>query len=79
MKDLGGANSDRWNGHLLNKLIGALPGGLASNQHTRIAQAVITGQMALAPADPVEAMLAAQMIAAHESALEMRRRAWMDE
>jgi hypothetical protein len=79
MKDLGGANSDRWNGHLISNLVAAIPGGTAPDQHNRIAQAVITGQMALKPADPVEAMLAAQMIAAHESALEMRRRAWMDE
>ena len=28
MKDLGGANSDHWNGHLINKLVAALPGGL---------------------------------------------------
>src|SRR5215203_6081518 len=79
MKDLGGADSDRWNGHLISSLVAAIPGGTAPDQRNHIAQAVITGQMAITPADPVEAMLAAQIIAAHESALEMRKRAWMDE
>ena len=32
MKDLGGANSDRWNGRLINDLAAAIPGGLAPEQ-----------------------------------------------
>src|SRR3954471_659676 len=79
MKDLGGANSDRWNGRLINSVIAAIPGGLAPEQRTAIAQAVITGQMALTPSDPVEAMLAAQMIAANAASLDLYRRAWIPE
>jgi len=79
MKDLGGANSDRWNGRLINDLISAIPGGLAPEQRNHIAQAVITGQMAITAADPVEAMLAAQMIAANAASLDLYRRAWVPE
>ncbi len=79
MKDLGGANSDRWNGRLISSLVAALPGGTAPDQHNRIAQAVITGQMSLTPADPLEAMLAAQMIAANATSLDLYRRAWIPE
>jgi hypothetical protein len=79
MKDLGGANSDRWNGRLISTLTAAIPGGLAPEQRTPIAQAVITGQTALTPADPVEAMLGAQMIAANAASLDLYRRAWIPE
>lgn len=79
MKDLGGANSDRWNGRLINDLVAAIPGGLAPEQRNHIAQAVITGQMALTPADPAEAMLSAQMIAANAAGLDLYRRAWIPE
>ena len=42
VKDVGGANSDRWNGRLINNLISAIPGGLVPDQRTPTAQAVIT-------------------------------------
>ena len=75
MKDLGGADSDRWNG----RLITAIPGSHAPDQRNHIAQAVITGQMALKLTDPVEAMLSAQMIAANAASLDLYRRAWIPE
>lgn len=39
MKD-GGANSDRWNGRLINDLVAAIPGGTAPEQRTHIARLV---------------------------------------
>ncbi|MFL5162019.1 MAG: hypothetical protein ACJ8CZ_06170, partial [Microvirga sp.] len=79
MKDLGGADSDRWNGHLISSLVAAIPGSHAPDQRNHIAQAVITGQMALKLTDPVEAMLSAQMIAANAAGLDLYRRAWIPE
>ena len=79
MQDVGGPTSGYWNARLLGNLVAAIPGGLDPDQRHSVIQAVTHGQRALTPADPVEAMLAGRMIAAHESALEMRRRAWLEE
>jgi hypothetical protein len=57
----------------------AIPGSHAPDQRNHIAQAVITGQMALKLTDPVEAMLSAQMIAANAAGLDLYRRAWIPE
>ncbi len=74
-----GSTSDCWNTPLLNRLVSAVPGGLDPDQRHRVLQAVTHGQRALTPADPVEAMLAAQMIAANAASLDLYRRAWLEE
>ena len=79
MQDIGGSTSDCWNTPLLNRLVSAVPGGSDPDQRDRVLQAVADGQRALTPADPVEAMISAQMIAANAASLEMYRRAWIDE
>src|SRR5687767_9110763 len=79
MQDIGGTNSDCWNAPLLSRLVSAVPGGLDPDQRHRVLQAVTHGQRALTPADPVEAMIAAQMIAANTASLDLYRRAWIPE
>ena len=79
MRDIGGPTSGYWNARLLGNLVAAIPGGLDPDQRHSVLQAVTQGQRALAPAEPVEAMLAAQMIAANAASLDLYRRAWIDE
>jgi hypothetical protein len=79
MQDIGGTNNDCWNAPLLSRLVSAVPGGLDPDQRPDIIQALAHGQRALTPADPVEAMIAAQMIAANTAALDLYRRAWIPE
>jgi len=79
MKHLGGAASDNWNAHLIGKLVAAVPGGMNPDDRPFLLQAVVGGQLGLKPEDPVEAMLSAQMIAANAAALDLYRRAWIQE
>lgn len=79
MRDLGGAESDRWNQHLLGKLVAAFPNGLKPDRCNEIVNAVLGAQLGIKPADPVEAMLSSQLIAANTAALDLYRRAWIDE
>jgi hypothetical protein len=79
MKDIGGADSNRWNCHLINRLLAALPGGMDREERTALANVAVGGQLAMKPADPVEAMLSAQMIAASNASMDCYRRAWIPE
>jgi len=78
MKSFGGADSDRWNAHLMGKLVDAIPGA-SGNQRTGITQAVAAGQLAVKPTDAVEAMITSQMIAANTTSLDCYRRGWVPE
>ncbi len=79
MKPVGGAKSDAWNSHFLGKLVAAVPNGMSPDRRGDIVVAMVAGQVDIKPSDPVEAMLSGQMIAANEAALDMYRRAWIDE
>jgi hypothetical protein len=78
MRDFGGAASDEWNSHLLGRVVAAFPDGLNDKRPETI-QAIAGAQLAIEPKDPVEAMLAAQMLAANEAALDLYRRAYVPE
>src|SRR5947208_3627355 len=78
IKELGGGNDDRWNNRVVTALIGSLPSHSAE-QINDIANATASGLLHINPSDPIEGMLAAQMISAHETALSLRRRAWHPE
>jgi hypothetical protein len=76
-KLLGGSLADDWNLRLLNGVGGALPinhsDAKARNEAiTAVCQAMVD----IAPADPVEGILIAQLMAANEAALAMYRKGW---
>jgi hypothetical protein len=77
-KDIGGGESEKWNLRQMRLLVSALPGIKSSDKNDagEVGSAVVSGVMDLKPKDPIEGMLAAQIVVAHEAALDMYRRAW---
>ena len=78
LKAIGGGLDDRWNNRIAGRLVSALPDTHSIND-AEAASATLSGLVNINPADPVEGMLAVQIIAAHETALSLRRRAWQPE
>jgi hypothetical protein len=78
-KDIGGGDSENWNFRQMQLILSALPGASARDKKSAgdVGSAVISGLMDVKPADPVEGMLTSQMVVAHEAALDMYRRAWL--
>ena len=78
LKPLAGGNSDEWNRRLNDLAINALPIAHSKNKEaiTTAAVAVCRGTMDIAPTDPVEGILIAQLMAANEAALAMYSKAW---
>ena len=78
LKLLGGGRMDEWNNRLNNLVVGALPIAALRDkeQTTEAALAVSYGTMDIAPADPIEGVLIAQLMAANEASLAMYRRGW---
>jgi hypothetical protein len=77
-KSLGGGKADEWNDRLSNLTANALPVAHSKNNVsiTEACLAVSYGVMDMAPADPVEGILIAQLIAANEAALAMYQKGW---
>jgi hypothetical protein len=77
-KSLGGGKADEWNDRLNHLTFNALPIAHSKNEEsiTAACEAVSYGAMDIAPADPVEGILIAQLIAANEAALEMYQKGW---
>jgi len=77
VKDLGGSRSDEWNMRLLNLVGSSLPinhsDAKASNEAIK---AVCQATVDIAPADPIEGILIAQLMAANEASLAMYRKGW---
>jgi hypothetical protein len=80
LKRVGGSASDDWNLHLGNDVLNALwlANGDQRARNSRYA-AVLAALAGIAPKDELEAMLAAQMVAAHSAAMECYRRAMIRE
>ncbi len=79
MKRIGGSQSDHWNDILANQAIKTL--WLAySDDETKNRQynATVAALVGIAPRDELEAMMAAQLIGAHNAAMECYRRAMSD-
>jgi hypothetical protein len=78
LKALGGGNADEWNRRLNDLTINALPLAHSTNKEaiTAAAIALCRGTMEMAPADPVEGILIAQLMAANEASLAMYSKAW---
>jgi hypothetical protein len=77
-KALGGGKADEWNDRLSNLTINALPIAHSKNKEsaTEACFAVSYGVMDMAPTDPLEGILIAQLMAANEAALTMYRQGW---
>jgi hypothetical protein len=76
LKAFGGGHDDRWNNKLAVGLLNALPGTYRAEGCNELANATIAGLSNIKPSDPIEGMIVAQMIAAHEAALNLYARAW---
>jgi hypothetical protein len=78
LKPLGGGNADEWNRRLNDLTVNALPIAHSKNRETitTAAVAVCRGTMDIAPADPVEGILIAQLMAANEASLAMYSKGW---
>jgi hypothetical protein len=77
-KVLGGSKADEWNDRLNNLTVNALPIAHSREKDaiTQACRAVSYGVMDIAPADPVEGILIAQLMAANEASLAMYQKAW---
>jgi hypothetical protein len=80
LKAIGGSRSDHWNNILANQAISAL-WLKHSDPETREKQfsAVIAALIGIGPKDELEGMMAAQLIAGHNAAMECYRRAMHSE
>ncbi len=80
LKRIGGSQSDHWNNVLANQAIEAL-WLKSSDEKTRDQQysATVAGLVGIGPKDELEGMIAAQLIAAHNAAMECYRRAMIGE
>ena len=77
-KVLGGGKADEWNDRLSNLTVNALPIAYSKNTQsvTEACLAVSYGVMDMAPADPLEGILIAQLMVANEAALAMYQKGW---
>lgn len=75
-KMLGGSHADDWNKRLVNLVGAALPGQSDREAALKAHKAVLGAMVDIAPADPIEGILIAQLMAANEASLCMYRRAW---
>ena len=76
LKGIGGSQSDRWNNMLANQLGQVLRArNVSAEEQDERLSAAIAGLMGVAPADDLEGMMAVQLIAAHNAAMDCYRRA----
>lgn len=77
LKKLGGSQADVWNLRLANLVTGSLPVDKSDRDSAKAAAtAVCHAIVDFAPADPIEGILIAQLMAANEASLSMYRRGW---
>jgi hypothetical protein len=77
LKLLGGSRSDKWNLRLLNLVGNSLPIDHSNRESSNEAtKAVCQATADIAPADPIEGILIAQLMAANEASLAMYRKGW---
>jgi hypothetical protein len=76
LKTIGGSQSDHWNNTLANQTIQALwVKNSDAAERDRQLSAVVAALIGIAPKDELESMMAAQLVAAHNAAMECYRRA----
>ncbi|MEO1787332.1 MAG: hypothetical protein AAFR41_09940 [Pseudomonadota bacterium] len=76
LKAMGGSDSDVWNNALVNQVLGSVwAKGLSEEERNKRFLAVIDALISMSLADETESMIAAQLIASHNAAMECYRRA----
>ena len=80
LKAIGGSQSDNWNNTLANQAARALwVKNCDEAERDRQLSATVAALVGISPKDELEGMMAAQLIAAHNAAMECYRRATLDE
>ena len=80
LKRIGGSKSDLWNNILANQVMQALwLKNSTSEERDKQLSATVAALVGIAPRDELEGMMAAQLIAAHNAAMECYRRAMIGE
>ena len=80
LKRIGGSQSDHWNNTLANQAVQTLwPKHSDFEECDRQLAATVAALIGIAPKDELEGMMAAQLIAAHNAAMECYRRAMLAE
>ncbi|MGB3142122.1 MAG: hypothetical protein WBB16_15155 [Aestuariivirga sp.] len=80
LKSIGGSHSDQWNNTLANQVVQALwIKNLSAEERDRQLSATVAALIGIAPKDELEGMMAAQLVAAHNAAMECYRRAMIVE
>src|SRR5438477_10556363 len=78
LKRIGGSMSDGFNNIIINQVISTLWASSNSETLDKQYQAVLPAMMGIEPRDEIEGMLAAQMAATHNAAMECYRRSMLD-
>ena len=80
LKNIGGSQSDHWNNTLANQAVQALwLKNSSPEERDKQLSATVAALMGIAPKDELEGMMAAQLVAAHNAAMECYRRAMIGE
>jgi hypothetical protein len=79
LRSVGGSQSDHWNSTLANQALQALWLKDSPEERDRQLKATVAALVGIEPKDELEGMMAAQLIAAHNAAMECFRRAMIDE
>lgn len=80
LKDVGGSKSDHWNNTLANQAVQALWRGNSDGvEEDQKINATVGALVGISPRDELEGMMAAQLLAAHNAAMECYRRAMIGE
>jgi len=79
LQSVGGSQSDDWNNVLANQALNTLWLHSSDELHARQRKATLAALVGIRPKDEIEGMIAAQMLAAHNAAMECYRRAMLRE
>lgn len=79
LQSIGGSKSDDWNNLVANQAMQTIWAGNDPKQASDRTDGVITALICISPKDEFEGMLAAQMLGAHNAAMECYRRAMLPE
>lgn len=80
LKSIGGSQSDHWNNTLANQAVQALwVKNSSPEERDKQLSATVAALIGIGPKDEMEGMMAAQLIAAHNAAMECYRRAMIGE
>ena len=80
LKNIGGSQSDHWNNTLANQAMQALwVKNSSPEEREKQLSATVAALIGIAPKDELEAMMAAQLVATHNAAMECYRRAMIGE